>query len=60
MDLESRSQRNLSYMMWMLGTAFIPVGLSFDSGSFLQLLFLGIGITLFLMGHFMFRGAWRN
>lgn len=60
MDLESRSRRNYSYMMWMVGTAFIPVGLSFESGSSLQFLFLGIGITLFLMGHMMFRSAWKN
>lgn len=60
MDLDSRSRRNYSYMMWMIGAAFIPVGLSFESGSFLQFLFLGIGITLFVMGHTVFRSAWKN
>ncbi|MBW4440881.1 MAG: hypothetical protein KME10_06545 [Plectolyngbya sp. WJT66-NPBG17] len=60
MDFESRSRRNFTYMMWMLGTAFIPVGLSFAPGSSLQFLFLGLGITLFLMGHFMYRDAWTR
>jgi len=60
MDFESRSRRNSTYMMWMLGSALIPVGLSFAVGSFLQILFLGLGITLFVMGHVMFRDAWTR
>jgi hypothetical protein len=34
--------------------------LSFAPGSSLQFLFLGLGITLFLMGHFMYRDAWTR
>ncbi|HTL88075.1 MAG TPA: hypothetical protein VL134_01655 [Leptolyngbya sp.] len=60
MDFESRSRRNFTYMMWMLGTALIPVGLSFAAGSFLQILFLGAGICLFLLGHISFRAAWNR
>ncbi len=60
MDFETRSRRNSTYMMWMLGTALIPVGLSFAAGSFLQILFLGSGISLFLLGHVMFREAWTR
>jgi len=60
MDFESRSRRNSTYMMWMLGAALVPVGLSFAVGSFLQILFLGLGITLFILGHVMFRDAWTR
>ncbi|MBD1822465.1 hypothetical protein H6F51_08155 [Cyanobacteria bacterium FACHB-DQ100] len=60
MDFESRSRRNFTYVMWMLGTAFMPVGLSFEVGSFWQILFLGAGVILFLMGHFMYRDAWNR
>lgn len=60
MSLETRSRRNSTYVMWMLGTAFIPVGLSFRVGSFLQILFLSLGVILFLMGHSLFRQAWTR
>jgi hypothetical protein len=60
MNLETRSRRNRTYILWMLGTALIPVGLGFRSGSFLQFLFLGIGITLFVLGHVLYRSAWKN
>jgi hypothetical protein len=60
MDFETRSRRNMTYMMWMLGTALMPVGLSFPVGSFLQILFLGLGITLFVLGHVLFRSAWSR
>ena len=60
MDFESRSRRNFTYMMWMLGTALLPVGLSFATGSFLQILFLGAGISLFILGHVIFREAWSR
>lgn len=60
MDFESRSRRNFTYMMWMLGAALIPVGFSFAVGSSLQILFLGAGITLFVLGHVMFRQAWSR
>lgn len=60
MDFETRSRRNMTYVMWMLGTALMPVGLSFRVGSFLQILFLGLGITLFVMGHVLFRSAWSR
>lgn len=60
MDYESRSRRSFTYILWMLGSAFIPVGLSFRVGSFLQFLFLGLGITLFVLGHVLFREAWNR
>lgn len=60
MDFESRSRRNITYMLWMLGSALIPVGLSFAAGTFLQILFLGLGISLFVLGHVLFREAWSR
>lgn len=60
MDYESRTRRSFTYILWMLGSAFIPVGLSFRVGSFLQFLFLGVGITLFVLGHVLFRDAWNR
>ncbi|MCU0549612.1 MAG: hypothetical protein MUC48_09725 [Leptolyngbya sp. Prado105] len=58
MDLQTRSRRNRTYVLWMLGTALIPVGLGFRSGSFLQFLFIGIGIALFVLSHVLYRKAW--
>jgi hypothetical protein len=60
LDFETRSRRNRSYILWMFGTALIPVGLGFRSGSSLQFLFLGLGITLLVLGHVLYRSAWSR
>lgn len=49
MDSSTRAKRTLTYVLWMLGTAFIPVGLNFPFGSAFQVFFLSLGVGLFVL-----------
>lgn len=54
MNPEIQSRRSFTYVLWMLGVVCIPIGLSFETGSGLQLIFIGLSIGLFALSRAIF------